>query len=152
MFFFFSSRRRHTRWTGDWSSDVCSSDILLGPQRRPTLEGVVRSLGLSGPVATVTAGWQEREPDDGELTALLASAGGRAVNLGLYRRWLDLQDRDPEYFAGERELAAVLAELQELYLLRLDYALRAVYAVQRRAGQAGAAAVEDAVAAVRELD
>src|SRR6266487_4730654 len=28
--FFFSSRRRHTRWTGDWSSDVCSSD-LLGP-------------------------------------------------------------------------------------------------------------------------
>src|SRR5690348_15796355 len=27
MFFFFSSRRRHTRWTGDWSSDVCSSDL-----------------------------------------------------------------------------------------------------------------------------
>src|SRR6267154_2347176 len=28
--FFFSSRGRHTRWTGDWSSDVCSSD-LPGP-------------------------------------------------------------------------------------------------------------------------
>src|SRR5690348_5575605 len=28
-FFFFSSRRRHTRWTGDWSSDVCSSDLVL---------------------------------------------------------------------------------------------------------------------------
>src|SRR5438876_8138267 len=26
---FFSSRRRHTRWTGDWSSDVCSSDLSL---------------------------------------------------------------------------------------------------------------------------
>src|SRR5580765_8816699 len=26
QYFFFSSRRRHTRWTGDWSSDVCSSD------------------------------------------------------------------------------------------------------------------------------
>src|SRR2546426_9355016 len=26
-FFFFSSRRRHTRLQGDWSSDVCSSDI-----------------------------------------------------------------------------------------------------------------------------
>src|SRR5690348_1843979 len=25
--FFFSGRRRHTRWTGDWSSDVCSSDL-----------------------------------------------------------------------------------------------------------------------------
>src|SRR5437867_7879087 len=26
--FFFSSRRRHTRSYGDWSSDVCSSDLL----------------------------------------------------------------------------------------------------------------------------
>src|SRR5256885_4140386 len=26
-FFFFSSRRRHTRLQGDWSSDVCSSDL-----------------------------------------------------------------------------------------------------------------------------
>jgi len=125
--------------------------ILLGPQRRPTLDGVVRSLGLgsdlSGPVATVTAGWQEREPDDAELAALL---GGRAVNLGLYRRWLDVQDRDPEYFAGARALADRLAELQDLYLLRLDYALGAVYAVQRRS--ASGDAVPDAVAAVRELD
>src|SRR5689334_23457582 len=27
IFFFFSSRRRHTRWNCDWSSDVCSSDL-----------------------------------------------------------------------------------------------------------------------------
>src|SRR5690625_1155072 len=27
MLFFFSSRRRHTRWPRDWSSDVCSSDL-----------------------------------------------------------------------------------------------------------------------------
>src|SRR5258707_6614395 len=27
-FFFFSSRRRHTRYWRDWSSDVCSSDLL----------------------------------------------------------------------------------------------------------------------------
>src|SRR5690625_5883179 len=26
--FFFSSRRRHTRWPRDWSSDVCSSDLI----------------------------------------------------------------------------------------------------------------------------
>src|SRR2546426_8832727 len=30
-FFFFSSRRRHTRLQGDWSSDVCSSDLLELP-------------------------------------------------------------------------------------------------------------------------
>src|SRR5690625_6245882 len=28
MEFFFSSRRRHTRWPRDWSSDVCSSDLV----------------------------------------------------------------------------------------------------------------------------
>src|SRR5690242_21403824 len=33
VFFFFSSRRRHTRLTCDWSSDVCSSD-LTGASRR----------------------------------------------------------------------------------------------------------------------
>src|SRR5439155_11729625 len=27
--FFFSSRRRHTRWPRDWSSDVCSSDLSV---------------------------------------------------------------------------------------------------------------------------
>src|SRR5256885_2893089 len=30
LFFFFSSRRRHTRLQGDWSSDVCSSDLNGG--------------------------------------------------------------------------------------------------------------------------
>src|SRR3989454_12571141 len=29
FFFFFSSRRRHTRLQGDWSSDVCSSDLIV---------------------------------------------------------------------------------------------------------------------------
>src|SRR6266478_8429395 len=28
LFFFFSSRRRHTRFDCDWSSDVCSSDLV----------------------------------------------------------------------------------------------------------------------------
>jgi len=141
--------------------------ILLGPQRRPTVDAVARyhALGVSGPVAVVTAGWQEREPDDAELIRLL---GGRAVNLSLYRRWRDVQERDPEYFAGERALAEALAELQDLYLLRLDYALRAVYALQRRdssgrvsgqayglaSGLAGAEAeaLAEALASVRELD
>src|SRR2546429_4743183 len=34
-FFFFSSRRRHTRCSRDWSSDVCSSDLLDAPSGRP---------------------------------------------------------------------------------------------------------------------
>src|SRR3989475_9168351 len=32
FFFFFSSRRRHTRFDCDWSSDVCSSDLVVLPE------------------------------------------------------------------------------------------------------------------------
>src|SRR5690606_40512418 len=36
--FFVSSRRRHTRFSRDWSSDVCSSDLQMqGVLKRPTL-------------------------------------------------------------------------------------------------------------------
>src|SRR5205807_3516185 len=40
FFFFFSSRRRHTRLQGDWSSDVCSSD--LGSARWPARRAFLR--------------------------------------------------------------------------------------------------------------
>src|SRR3712207_8858059 len=43
LFFFFSSRRRHTRYWRDWSSDVCSSDLQTPtssvPVADPTPEG-----------------------------------------------------------------------------------------------------------------
>src|SRR5690348_17576701 len=50
--FFFSSRRRHTRWTGDWSSDVCSSDLIARQAgvkekvttRLPLLRGYLRGV------------------------------------------------------------------------------------------------------------
>src|SRR5687768_18057214 len=45
FFFFFSSRRRHTRCSRDWSSDVCSSDLVapdLGARARLAHERVVR--------------------------------------------------------------------------------------------------------------
>ncbi len=102
---------------------------LLGPQRRPTLDRVLHVGGGDAPVATVTAGWQERERDDDELDELLS---GRSVNLGLYERWLDVLDRDGEYAVAEREHRTVLDELQQLYLTQLDHALRATYAVAQR--------------------
>src|SRR5256886_16543305 len=42
FFFFFSSRRRHTRFDCDWSSDVCSSDLLS------TFFERLRQFGLEG--------------------------------------------------------------------------------------------------------
>src|SRR5438105_9178080 len=45
--FFFSSRRRHTRSTRDWSSDVCSSD-LCAPAGGPQVRIAVRWLESEG--------------------------------------------------------------------------------------------------------
>src|SRR5260370_8678146 len=40
--FFFSSRRRHTRFKCDWSSDVCSSDLTRSPRTEPAVGIAVR--------------------------------------------------------------------------------------------------------------
>jgi hypothetical protein len=126
--------------------------VLLGPQRRPTLDTVVRSLELPGPIATVTAGWQEREPEDAELDGLLE---GRSLNLGLYARWQDVLARDPEYAAAELDHRAALAEQQTLYAVQLDGALGALREVARHGGgheQVREAARADAARVVRLVD
>src|ERR1039457_5817942 len=48
MFFFFSSRRRHTRLQGDWSSDVCSSDLTFTISNRTAATVSMDALLLSG--------------------------------------------------------------------------------------------------------
>src|SRR5207253_5561442 len=49
VFFFFSSRRRHTRWPRDWSSDVCSSDLMSGPGFRVALWLPVCAMAFARP-------------------------------------------------------------------------------------------------------
>lgn len=124
---------------------------LLGPQRKPDLPVVVQSLDLEGPIATVTAGWGDRESDDGELNELL---DGRGRNLSLYQRWREVQEHDPEFAAADQRRRDVLDELHEIYLVRLDHALGAVGDIQRRSGNERilAEALDQAVEAVRELD
>lgn len=125
---------------------------ILGPQRRPTLDQVVPTLEPGAPIAMVTAGWQEREPDDAELDTLL---GGRGVGLGLHARWLDVLERDREFARAELEHRAVLDELQLLYLAQLDHALRALYTVAQRAAdrpRSRDVALADAMAVVRLVD
>src|SRR5436189_219996 len=45
MTYFFSSRRRHTMYIGDWSSDVCSSDLDVGIRISGVPAGVVGNRG-----------------------------------------------------------------------------------------------------------
>src|SRR2546429_4725786 len=53
LFFFFSSRRRHTRCSRDWSSDVCSSDLVI--QRDERNRGGKRAAGMQALVNRVAA-------------------------------------------------------------------------------------------------
>src|SRR2546426_4934985 len=57
--FFFSSRRRHTRLQGDWSSDVCSSEII---RRHTRLQGDWSSDVCSSDLSR-DEGRHEQQPD-----------------------------------------------------------------------------------------
>ena len=115
-----------------------------------TAGSTLRALAVDGPVATITAGWEEREDQDAELNSVL---DGRGRNLRLHHRMFDVLDKDATF-------AAALAfrdrhdELLGFYRLRLQGAMEGVYAVQRRssAHRTGEAALADAVETVRRLD
>src|SRR5690625_7162336 len=81
-FFFFSSRRRHTRWPRDWSSDVCSSDLYrMEDELREgyiTIEGGHR-VGLAGKVNTV----------DGSVKAIQRSEERRVGKECRAERWTE---------------------------------------------------------------
>src|SRR2546421_984721 len=64
VFFFFSSRRRHTRSDRDWSSDVCSSDLISGPGA--TLWG---ANAVNGVINVITK-------DAGDTPGFLLAGGG----------------------------------------------------------------------------
>ena len=62
--------------------------VLLGPQRyRPTLAEAFRYVNAEGPVAAVTAGWEEREDEIDDLSEQL---GHEVVNLRLHGRTANL--------------------------------------------------------------
>jgi len=125
---------------------------LLGPQRKVmAARAAVTELMPEGSIATINAGWQERESDTGELADVL---GGRMINLELFRRWQHVQAVDPEYAAGERQLTQLLAEIQRLYAIRLHHAMSAVSAVSRRAEVPAVheVVIEDAVRTLDDLD
>src|SRR6267154_621346 len=109
MRFFFSSRSRHTRWTGDWSSDVCSSD--LGPVHAVTppesafeadefdgrfsfriggatgASDIERAVRAAGDVEHVTVGGEERRalPGPGAPPAAAPETKSRHIRVELGR-------------------------------------------------------------------
>ncbi len=111
------------------------------------------SLGIPGDarIAAVTAGWEEREPEDMELGEHL---GGRVVNLRIFQRGDDVYQRDPELHEAMRLRHDTLRKLQEIYRLRLAHALEAAREVlaMEEDEELMAPEREAAIEAVRELD
>jgi hypothetical protein len=108
-------------------------------------------LGIDGPVAAVTAGWQDRESEDEELREHL---GARTVNLELYRRAEQLFAENPRLFTGHRQRQESLRELQRIYRRRLRHAMAAAREVLADRGDSPLLdqARRDAVAAIQRLD
>ncbi len=126
--------------------------ILLGPQRhQPTVAATLQSLGLAGRVATITAGWQERELEDQELHEHLA---GDTVNLKLWTRSEAFFRADAAFTTAHHTRQDTMREMRELYNLRLAHAKAAIYALLAKPGSSAELEAErlDAVEAVRTLD
>jgi hypothetical protein len=125
---------------------------LLGPQRRVTAaRAAVAELMPEGLIATINAGWQERETDSAELSDVLA---GRMINLELYRRWQEVVADDEAYAAAERRLTLLLAEIQAVYAIRLNHLMAALESISRRKEipAVQTAAMVDTFRALQELD
>src|SRR6266487_4708309 len=158
LVFFFSSRRRHTRWTGDWSSDVCSSDLRFGPDPR---ERGRAGLDCDGPAHGPHAGpcgageskareRRGRKPPGGPARAVRRARGGGGPHhippVGAGR--VHHRERDPDRWraiprvALSRRVTAVAAAL-DLPLRLLARDVRA-----RPARPAGGAVPRPALAAL----
>src|SRR3989454_6859176 len=124
FFFFFSSRRRHTRLQGDWSSDVCSSDLHaladlqpeppldqgLGLRRQPEIVEVEPALPRDLQHVAESPGGDEPDPSASTLDDRVRDHGGavgdrrRYPGGGAHRRQTG-QDAAREVRRGRRDLA-----------------------------------------------
>src|SRR6266568_5682059 len=98
-FFFFSSRRRHTIWNCDWSSDVCSSDLEDGraaqreaarlvEERGPAAAAELVYLATGAPTAVVGANGQVLGRAGGDLTLPTAHSPSDEVEVVPGGWWL----------------------------------------------------------------
>ncbi len=111
------------------SPTIRQSITLLGPQHtEPSVARVLRESGVHGPVALITAGWQEREDDP----TILPQLGVAAINLGLHARANDVFRKDPVLAAAEKARQARLKLMQDFYRIRLDHVDQAARAISVR--------------------
>ena len=128
------------------------STVLLGPQRfRTTVGPVIGTVAPEGPIATVTAGWQDREGNTAELDGILE---GRGHHLNLYGRLSDVLETDQRFAEAALAHRDAVDELAGIYTFRLHAALETVYSLQRRTVRPdlAEAALADGVRVVQSID
>lgn len=128
------------------------SVVLLGAQRfDSTLGGVVNEHRVSGPIALITSGWQDREADD---SALCGHLGCTTRNLLLYDRAERLFVEDGELSRAHREKQTKLRHKQDFYRIRLEHELAANHVIRQRNAPPDVVEEEEgaSVAAIRALD
>ncbi|MBC7310122.1 MAG: hypothetical protein GXY39_10205 [Actinomycetales bacterium] len=126
--------------------------VLLGPQRfRLTAGAVLAEVAPDGVVATVTAGWRDREKHDAELDEVM---GGRSHNLHLWHRLGHVLVNDHAFAAAAVAYNRAVDEANSLYSLRLTHALESVYATMRHTAREDLrdSALRAGLQSVRDID
>lgn len=104
--------------------------VLLGPQRDyHDVVDALDELGVDGPIALITAGWQENESEDDALSAAL---GRPTVNLALHARSEAIYAQDPDFRTAWVGRQKQLIHLQDFYRMRLEAIDEADHAIAVR--------------------
>ena len=135
-----------------------SALVLLGPRGGGlALRDVVRELEAGGAlspgarIAAITAGWRDREANEGLIDPGLAN---RVVDLELYRRSDRIAEADAELARAHRETRDRLRSLRRAYNLRLHGLVEAHRRLAELRGDASVLRAErgEALEAIRRLD
>ena len=126
--------------------------VIAGAQRfDPNVLPLLEATGITGPVATITAGWQEREDEDDELREHLDR---EAINLRLRARAEEAFVEDPELRKAHRKRQQMLRHKQDFYRIRLEHELEANHVIRQRKAPGEILEQEEraSLAAIRNLD
>ncbi len=129
------------------------SVILLGPQswHYADVTRTINELDIDGPIALVTAGWQENESDDSGLQKALDRP---TINLSLHARSEGVADAEADFVAAWTLRQKHLRRLQEFYRIRLQSIDKAAgsIAVRHASSELLEEQLEISVSQLRHLD
>src|SRR6267142_681853 len=113
ILFFFSSRRRHTRLTCDWSSDVCSSDLdqVLLHDLVVTSAAVANASSRLAKIGELATLLRRLSPEEVEIAIAFLSGEPRQGRIGIGPSAI----RDARPLAGAASPALQLIEVDEVF-------------------------------------